>query len=264
MKLCVNARQEIEYLKMANEIFFQYKDREVISDYIEKYPDKIMILDCPGYNLEWEKFQEWNKEKIIYKIYNVTNAIKCQEYGLQFFFGYFISSYDELTAALAMGSQYVNLAAPLFFDMDHIKQSFPDIQIRITPNIAYHDLYSREDGVTGTWIRPEDIMMYDEFVSVMEFECTELSQERALIRIYLQDRAWPGDLELIIPDINYAATNRMLSSDLTEKRLNCRQVCKSGKHCHICYRFLDLADPELIRDYKESIEPKYQAPKNND
>ena len=45
IKYCVNARNSIEVLKKADQIFFGYKDIDVISDYIEKYPDKFFIYE---------------------------------------------------------------------------------------------------------------------------------------------------------------------------------------------------------------------------
>ena len=59
---------------------------------------------------------------------------------------------------------------------------------------------------------------------------------------------------MIISNINDdIAYNRMLPRDFTEMRLNCGQKCLSGSACQACYRHFHLADPELIREYAETM-----------
>ncbi len=266
MKLCVQAYQPKNYIDMAEELIFEYKDRNNIEEIFKKYPDKNIILTCIN-NINWDEIEQINKlinNKLIIKVYSVQSGLICKERNLKFFFGYAITSYDELNSVLSMGVEYVRLGAPLFFSMDHIKQYFPTAKIRLVPNVAYGDLYPRENGIVGTWIRPEDIMMYKDYASTIEFNNVDLQQERALVRIYIQERAWPGDLELIISDINYPGVNRMIDSEFTDRRLNCQQKCQMSGHCHICQRWLDLADPELIAEYRDAVVPKYEASTEDD
>lgn len=56
---------------------------------------------------------------------------------------------------------------------------------------------------------------------------------------------------MIIQNLNYKGTNRMIPSDFTEKRLQCAQRCRMGIDCHACYRILQLADPDLLRAYRD-------------
>ena len=44
MKFCLGARQTEEYLKKADEIKVDFRDRNIIPDLAEKYPDKTIIL----------------------------------------------------------------------------------------------------------------------------------------------------------------------------------------------------------------------------
>ena len=46
MKYCLSSNQTKEYLDKADEIMVKYKDREIIFDLIEKYPNKCIIIDC--------------------------------------------------------------------------------------------------------------------------------------------------------------------------------------------------------------------------
>lgn len=258
MKLCVSARQELPYIDWAEEIIFEYKDRKAIPDYIDKYPGKTIILQYFDMydDFDWDEIKRYNAlamGNFILSINNLLFAEVCKAEEIKFYFAYPITSYDELTAALAMGSIYVRLGGPLFFDMDYIHQHFPEARIRIAPNIAYDDGYFRENGISGTWIRPEDIMMYAPYVEAIEFfNDADQKKEQALIRIYWTERKWLGKLNMIITNLGSEGINRMIPSDVTEHRLNCRQVCRARRACHICYRALSLANEDRVQAYKDT------------
>ena len=58
---------------------------------------------------------------------------------------------------------------------------------------------------------------------------------------------------MIIENLNYLGTNRMISKDVTIARMNCRQKCQNvNGTCRICYRALDLANPDRITEYVNS------------
>lgn len=268
MKLCVQAQQEKKYLDWAQEIIFHWKDRKIIKDYIQLYPDKKMVLECyePISKIDWNELNAINaltNENLILKIKNISIANQCILNNIKFFFAYGIKSYDELNTVLNLNPYYIRLGAPLFFELDHIQKFYSDIKIRLVPNIAYDDLYSHENGIVGTWIRPEDIMMYDDYAEIIEFENVDDAQERALIRIYWTERQWLGDIDLIISDFNHIGSNPLLTSEFTEKRLNCGQTCMKNHNCKICYRHVNLANLEQLIDYQEAISSKYKVPENN-
>lgn len=85
-----------------------------------------------------------------------------------------------------MGACYVRLDAPLFFDLPNVKKI--GIPIRAVPNVAYNDGLDRTDGVCGTWIRPEDLEAYGEYIDAVEFEDSDLKKEQAMYRIYAEDK----------------------------------------------------------------------------
>ena len=55
MRFCVNGRQPYSVIKKAEEIKFDYEDRERIFDLIENYSDKVIIL-----NLSHNQEKEWD------------------------------------------------------------------------------------------------------------------------------------------------------------------------------------------------------------
>jgi hypothetical protein len=78
-----------------------------------------------------------------------------------------------------------------------------------------------------------------------------LSAERALFRIYSEQKKWPGELKMIITNLGHDGYNRMLDSELTTARMHCRQKCAAKGSCQLCWRALRLADPDKIRSYAE-------------
>jgi hypothetical protein len=123
------------------------------------------------------------------------------------------------------------------------------MKFRHTPNVAYNDGLPRENGVSGTWIRPEDLVLYENYIDVIEFEKCDREQEQTLFRIYMEDKKWDVIIKLLIANLDYEGTGRMIPKEFGEKRLNCRQACEQGGACTICWRTLKLADPDRVEAY---------------
>ena len=63
MKFCLDCRLSPQYLKQADQIRVQPRDNNYISNLIEEYPDKDIILvvaEIPTME-DIEKWQKWNK-----------------------------------------------------------------------------------------------------------------------------------------------------------------------------------------------------------
>lgn len=73
--------------------------------------------------------------------------------------------------------EYAILGPELFFDMARVAQF--NIKIRAIPNVAYNDRLPHLNGITGTWIRPEDLNdTYAKLVSTVEFGNCEKNKDR--------------------------------------------------------------------------------------
>lgn len=238
-----------------------WSDRDIIFTLVEKYPNKTINL-CRYYihaedkeEINWQEIINFNRltqGNFIFGVSYVDELLECQKNGIKFYYLNPISTFRDLQGLKALGVCYVLIDAPLFFQMDKVKNI--GIPVRATANLAVRTLLPYTDGVPGPWIRPEDIELYEEYIDLIEFNRVNLEQERALFRIYAQQHNWPGDLELIIQDLNYPGINRMIPSTLAEKRLNCAQRCQENNQCHLCWRMLDLANPDLLRDYQKNTQ----------
>ena len=251
MKFCLSNRQSKEYLTKADQIKVQFRDRKSIPDLILDYPGKEIILENPhSEELDWNELQTWRmlaKDDFVLCLSDPGQLIQAIEKGFKAYFGWTISDYEVLNTVLEMGVCYVRVSGPLFFDLDHV-----DGKIRVTANITFEDGLVRKDGVIGTYIRPEDVELYDEYIDVIEFGDCDLKKEQALYRIYAEQKEWPGDLGMIITGLNHTGVNRMIHPDFAKRRISCRQRCKSGGVCLSCYRFLNLANPDLFTEIKNS------------
>ena len=257
MKYCLHSRLSNEYLLKANEIKVKYRDNKSVFDLFEKYPEATIILEesLAGEEFNWNDIIKYNKiaqGRFILCLGDIAMATKAKELGIPFYMGYPVKTFYELEGLKNLGVSYVRIDAPIFFSMNKVKAF--GIPVRVAVNIAYVDMLPRDNGVCGLWIRPEDAWMYEEYVDVFEFSGCEISKEEALYRIYAEQKEWPGELQMIISNLNYPGLNRMILPEVTDSRLNCGQRCVQGGACRICYRALDLANRDKIRAYVEATD----------
>lgn len=255
MNYCLSNNVAPRYLEQAYEIKIHYKDRDQIKKLSEKYPKASYLLTVPDTlsPFQWEELQTLNlltQNRLTIIIPNKEFIDDCKKCNIKFIFGYAISNWFELNSVVEAGVSQVRLAPPLTHDLEKVRARLPDdIAIRAVPNVAYDKFFPRKDGVTGSWIRPEDTEAYEKYIHIFEFEdCSSASREQVLFDIYSRGE-WAGDLNMIITNLDYPGVNRMIPPELSQRRINCGQRCESNRTCHLCYRLLDLANPEKLKPY---------------
>ena len=256
MKYCITGRQPYQILKKADEIKVQYQDKDRIMDFIEKIPDKTIILDIP---VEETQF-DWNtllmyKEKLdfIITLRNLFLAEIFNTQGIKWYWPYPIQNFDELRQVAALEPCYLLLGAPLCFQLDKVN-GITDIPIRLTANVAYEPYIPRENGIYGRYIRPEDVEYYESYVAALEFIEPDLSKEATLLHIYKENKEWPGNLNLLIKNLNFDIDNRLLPNDFAARRTTCGQRCMEGRSCHFCdisFKFANTVREEHYRRLQE-------------
>ena len=262
MKYCLSSRQTEEYLLKADQIKVEYRDRKIIPDLIEKYPDKEIILVFPiikDDKFDWNEIKNYNvlsKDTLVccVRTHEDINECKAQEIS-HFYYGYPIGSFYDLRALKDLGVCYLVIDMPAFFNMSALKNL--EVPVRATPNLAYRAYIPHKDGTCGQWIRPEDVGLYDKFISVFEFEDSNITKEQALYRIYAEEGQWPGDFKLLISNLGCEnVTNRLIPQDTAVFRLNCGQTCQVNGHCRICYRAFEIANEQKLREYRDILQEK--------
>ena len=252
MKVCLDARLSPEYLKQADEIKVQQRDTGIIMDLIEKYPRATIVLQMPEKSEEsdWKNIRDWyilSRHQFILCLGHIDDIQKAVELNIPCFYGYPIETFASLRAFMRLGVSYVRLGPPLVFQLDKVMSVLGESgpKIRGIANIAYMDCLPHADGISGAWIRPEDLDKYDPYFYSIEFDGVPINKEEALFRIYIKEKAWAGPLSMLIEGLTSPAANRMISSSITEKRLNCGQRCEEGGRCHNCHSELTMSDPSV-------------------
>lgn len=258
MKFCLNYSIGKEYLEKADEIKIRYMDRRIVGEVAEQYPKKVIILnhsvnDDP---IDWDEMREYEiltQKNLILCLCSLEDCYEAKDRGLKFYYGFPAASWDEAQALKTLGVSYLRVAAPLFFCMPELQGL--GVPIRAVPNVAYEDYLLHEDGVCGTWIRPEDVEAYENYIETLEFEDCDVHKEQALYRIYAEQKTWPGDLKMIISNLDYDGSNALILTEFSRNRRNCGQICmRPRSSCHMCYRMLDLAQQEdAIKNYAERM-----------
>lgn len=249
MKYCVSGRQPYSVLRQADEVRVAYRDRDRIMDFIEQIPDKRIILEvdsqiAPIEQKTWEMYQEKFPQFCV-AISNLHMAKDMDEAGVRWFWPFPITTYYELRWIIAMNPCYIVLGAPLCFELEQVKK-ITQIPIRFTPNLAvpsYLTHMTDTPNFCGPWIRPEDVKYYEDYIDVMEFYNNDdkLKTEEVLLEVY-QKGIWPGNLNLLLSELNFNVDNRAIVEDLGPRRVNCGQRCMETGTCHLCESALRFAD----------------------
>lgn len=253
LKYCVSGRQPRSILKKADEIKLQYKDRDILLDYTQEMPDKTFILYVPKSEIEldWELYRAYSsKVNFILCIENLNMAQLCFENDIKYYWAYPVMNWYELNGLIDMRPQYIILGAPLSFDLIKVKNK-TQIPLRLCPNLAFDAYIPRKNGIYGTWIRPEDVKVYEEWIDVLEFITTDLKQEATLLHVYKDNGYWPGNLNLLFTNFNINVDNRGLPEEIGETRANCGQRCMMFSNCHFCETAMKFSNALRKRHFEE-------------
>lgn len=270
MRYCVSGRQPYSILKKADEIKVQYNDKDRIIDFVEKLPNKTIILDVPGDEEDWltwgmydEKFDEF-----YIALHNLHRYQEFNSHGIKWYWPYPITSYYELNMILALKPHYLMIGPPLSFEIDkvvslaYVDDSAEQIPLRMVCNVARPAYLPKPDPITNTticgqWVRPEDVPLYSQ-VQCFEFENVDLKQEEVMLHVYKENQMWPGNLNLLIQGLDFNVDNRAIPDEFGQARITCGQKCWSTSGCHLCQIALQFAEQirkeKLRRDKKDNID----------
>ena len=261
MKYCLNIYQEASYAHKAQELKVDYKDYKGLPEWIERYPEAAFIVQIYskyGDDIDWDRLADYKilaHDNLILCLSDVRHLRIAKERGFKYYYGFPINNFYDLNALKDLGVCYFRLEAPVFFDLDKVRKL--GVPIRAVANVATISDIPKKDTWCGTWIRPENIADYEKYIDTIEFEDCDLAKERALYRIYAEAAEWPGDLDMIITNLNeQKVCNRLIYPEDMKSRINCGQRCQSGGACRICMRAFMIANEEKIKNYFKAMEEK--------
>ncbi len=254
MHYCLSSQVGQEYLKKADEIRVKYNKLKSILDLYEINPNATFILTISSKEdkntIPWTEIENYNimtQQKLIIETDSFDIMDACKALNIKFFYAIPVNTFYDLKALADYGCCDVRIDAPLTHMLDKLDKY--DITIRMCPNIAYYAYIPRENGIIGSWVRPEDVGLYEAYIDVFEFEDCDKRKEEALYRIYAEQKSYPSDLNNLITNLNYNTSNKLILPDLAAVRMFCGQKCISSVNCSVCYRMLNLANNEKIRQF---------------
>ena len=270
MKYCLSGRQSKSVLKEADEIKMRYSDIDRLIDYIKEFPNKIYIIDIPytitEQDINWKLFAAYAEEVELYFALNKLDKdfMKiCIDNNIKYYYNQPIFTWNELEHIIQLGVDYVILTDSLYFSIEKVKNRIHDIKIRLCPTKAYDSYIPRDDGVYGCWIRPEDVYVYEKWVDVFEFNTNELSKEATYLQIYRNQREWPGNLNLLIENLNINVDNRAIPKEIGERRANCGLRCMESRNCHLCENAIKFANSIRKKHYRDNQLTPVQQEESN-
>ena len=258
MRYCLKYTKN-KYIQEADEVLIGHS--EDLLDAIEQFPHADLIHEV-NEEPTWEylsminkKLNETGRRLIISTLHNKI-AQEAKENGLAFYFSFAINSFADLQTANELGACSALITAPIFFEQNKLKKF--TIPLRYRANVAYNGyLTTSRVNANAAYIRPEDLYLYDDDTTTIEFGAPAKDQEEVLYRLYAHDKKWPGDLNMVITTLNVepAPMNRMIGPDFGKYRLNCGQRCVEGDtlQCHLCHNHMSLAVPSKIKNYIDNV-----------
>ena len=255
MDFSISSRQPDEILVKAQEIRIDFRDFSTIYNLIEKYPEKKFAV-LINHNvseeswIELQAIQEKLGDKFIIGLGSTNNLIRmAKERKLNWYLNQVVTGWREFRSLKFAGAAQVLIGGPLLFSLDAIQKEKGHMLIRFIPNISNYDpSFPYENGIVGSWVRPDDIDLYSNYLDICQFSSQFLSEESTLLRVYSEDKTWHGDLNKLIKDLDVSCNNRGLPQEIGENRINCGQRCQRGSGCQFCFNAILFS--EQIKDLK--------------
>lgn len=246
MKFSIFNRQPLELRKEADEIKMDYRDIDTLVDLLdENITKKLVIMVGEEDTIDFDKLKVYQKGlNITLAIPQLSMSSDCINHGFPFYWLYPVSTYFEMRTALELGASEVILNAPLYFDLPQAKKVADEYHatIRLVANICSYTYLGRQNGICGTYIRPEDVSVYEKYVDTIEFVTETLSQEGVLFEIYAVKKHWNGNLSYLLTNFNCQVDNRAFPEEFAAARVQCRQDCMRRGTCHLCDTLVNYAN----------------------
>lgn len=136
------------------------------------------------------------------------------------------------------------IGGDLGFFIQKIKNYKPNLKIRFPlGEVLSSSSSSSSVSYDDFFIRPEDIYLYENLIDTLDFSSAyNTSFEKLLIKAYIEDQKWIGDLSEIIPGIPEGLKGDSILPDFGKRRFNCHRRCVYQlNNCQLCTRYAELS-----------------------
>ena len=160
----------------------------------------------------------------------------------KFYFSFMCADWDTFLVMKKYKVTDIYIGEGLGFELDKISPAAHEVgmQIRAFPNIAQSS-WSDTPDLQKFWIRPEDTILYEDYIDIYEFAYDNYEQQKVYYDIYFNDKKWFGDLKEIIFGLKDFLDSTCLLPRFAEKRIRCGRTCMKGGSCQMCKVIVELA-----------------------
>jgi len=219
-----------------------YQDIAILPDLAQEFPGaKTAIIVKENTIIDWNIINGYrDKLNIVFNLYDMNQSKEVAAQGYKWFWHYSVDTWYQLEGVLQNNPSEIIIGDLLFFNVEKTYQlcHARGITLRLVPNFAFDGYIPRVNGINGIYVRPEDLKLYEPYVTMCEFFAKNLSEEHALFEVYKRG-VWNGNLNLLITNLNYNIDNRVIPSVFGTYRLNCNHKCSQNNLCHLCYQCFD-------------------------
>lgn len=252
MKYSLSYRVSPKYLAKADEIRIPYKAIERVGEFAEKYPNAALLLEADftiPTEQELQTAATLARGRLKARITNLETADYYESFKIPYIWSFSPKDLYELDALYEVGVSEIQVNSVFFFQMSKEYR----LPLRFNPTeAASQAIVPNVNAIISPYMRPEDQKMYEGRIDILELSAETPEKEEALFRIYAEEGEWPGRIDFIIP-VETDAVNRMIPPEFALVRYDCALGCLRGTRCHLCERYLKMADPDLVAPYAEYI-----------
>ena len=204
--------------------FNQERDPDLILAFRQKYPMCNLVVRLPNYSPQ-------------------IQTLFIQK-GLPHYYSTFANKWDIFNGLLETSATDIYITEDLCFSMDivHQKAQQKNKKIRTFCNVCQTS-WIYEESLRTFFIRPEDIVLYNKYIDVVEFFDAEHDKDslNVLYDLYNNGKRWAGPLNEIIKGFKGNIDSYYLIPYFGQQRLNCNKRCNVST-CSFCIQVSSLAD----------------------
>lgn len=197
--------------------------------------DVVIDLEFPevtDYNFFLELYQKY--PNIRYGIpYFLGDGLReyFEKNAVPHFYRYVLAtSWSALKSLITMPTTDIYIGGELGFDIAAAAKRVHDAgkRVRVLPSQAQGASFTGKEDITSFFIRPEDILLYYNYIDVVEFI------DPVACKAYMEEK-WFGKLNEIVTGLDSNIDNRCISNIFALARMGCKKRCARNKSCEVCY-----------------------------
>ena len=256
MKFATFYDKKFKYLDKIDELMFFYDEvsNDVLKTLKEKQVANILLPFVSKEELDFtllKSMREIHPNLIVTINFEQQDLIEeLKSIDIKYNFGgYHSLTFESINNMIKQEPNEIYITDELGFNIPIIKKMINGrCGIRIYPDINQVEQVNSPGEemscLSGFWVRPEDVELYDNYIDTMEFFHANPISCNALYEIYRQGQ-WRGNIDHIIHNINTLdgkdyVGNAYIAPHFGMMRLNCRRKCLWGE-CQACQNIEDLA-----------------------